>query len=459
MNPRRNLGTAETQQEDVRNAGSRLTPALQEAVCDELEMMLGSALFAQSNRCKGFLNYVVRETLAGRAGQLKERTIGVHVFDRALDYDTGDDSIVRVTANDVRKRISQYYQESQAAHRIQIDLPRGSYVPEFHLPLKKRGGKADERKRADGSGHIADALPDPSAPLPGSAPVSAPAFAGEPENQPDAHQTVASPPVPFFSRRSIRITAAFVLAASVLAATGLWRSRARASAPKLWEAFSHSSLPILICLGEHNIQEADASSAAAGPTIADVNIHSQMIPVDDASVIAALANQLGKRGIPFRLAGADQVSFTEFQRQPVILIGALDNKWTLRLTQGLRYRISVVFPSVPGGQPVASIVDVNKPGSSPWMVDFAAPLSDWRKDYAIVARVDDTTSGVPVLIEAGLGSAGSVAASQLLTSGALASSLKIDPHCAAKTSFEAVLETGLIDGKPGPPHILSLDCW
>src|SRR3954471_15877252 len=106
---------------------------IQTAVRAELDSILKAPIFAQSGRCKRFLSYVVLETLTGNAAELKERTIGINVFERANDYDTGDDSIVRVTANEVRKRIGQFYQESPQSHLVQIDLPRGSYVPEFRI--------------------------------------------------------------------------------------------------------------------------------------------------------------------------------------------------------------------------------------------------------------------------------------------------------------------------------------
>ena len=73
----------------------------QAAVRAELQAMLVTPIFVQSGRCKRFLNYIVEQTLSGHASQLKERTVGINVFERANDYDTGDDSIVRVTANEL----------------------------------------------------------------------------------------------------------------------------------------------------------------------------------------------------------------------------------------------------------------------------------------------------------------------------------------------------------------------
>lgn len=457
MNAKHHLDAPDALREEVRNAKcARYTQAMQEAVTGELETMLGSPLFAQSNRCKGFLSYVVQETLAGRADQLKERTIGVSVFDRAYDYDTGDDSIVRVTANDVRKRISQYYQESQASHKIQIDLPRGSYVPEFVLPQKKRGGKTDEKKRPE-SNEVSPSAQSDSLAADVESHGGSPAEM-EPASQPPS-QTDSAPARPMFQRRPMQVTAAILLVAAALGGIGIWRNRLHDSPPSLWDSFAHSSTAILICLGGHDIQDPSLLTKSGQPTVADVTIRKQMIPVEDASVIAALADELGKRGISFHLTDADQTSITDLQRQPVILVGGMDNKWTIIMTQGLRYRIAVTYPAGPDAPPTASIIETDKSGDSTWSVDFSAPVSAWKKDYAIVARVDDPTAGVPVLIEAGLGSAGSIAASELVTSDALATQLRDEPRCMAKTSFEAVVDTDIIEGKPGPPHLLRLECW
>ena len=75
----------------------------------ELQRILGSHVFRGSRRCCRFLEYSVQHVLQGNAqDELRERNIGVEVFQRPADYDTAEDAIVRVTANEVRKRLSQY---------------------------------------------------------------------------------------------------------------------------------------------------------------------------------------------------------------------------------------------------------------------------------------------------------------------------------------------------------------
>jgi hypothetical protein len=103
------------------------------AVLAELARILESHSFRGSRRCCRFLEYAVHQVLKGGAQEgLKERTIGIEALQRPPDYDTGEDAIVRVTANEVRKRLAQYYQEAGTAPDPMIALPPGSYATVFH---------------------------------------------------------------------------------------------------------------------------------------------------------------------------------------------------------------------------------------------------------------------------------------------------------------------------------------
>jgi len=430
---------------------------IQTAVRAELEMMLKAPHFAQSHRCKDFLSYVVLQTLSGSANHLKERTIGISVFGRATDYDTGDDSIVRVTANEVRKRIDQFYRESRVAHTMQIELPKGAYVPEFRIqPLQRV--KEIERDVAPDSSHQATVEGESGATSETPSLVVGSEVAAK-DQSPLA--LIGAHEEPRFRRGAV-----FALLLVLLLCVGatifmIWRDRTQQTGPQVWEAFLHSNTPVLICVDTHDLHLPNPASSSGGQKFVDLVLHKQIISLDDAAVISSMAAMLGKKGIPFRVVGAEQTSLTEFRRQPVILVGAIDNIWTIRLSQSLRYRIEVANPPGSGSdkEPIASIVDSQHAESAPWSVDLSIPFGAWKSDYAILARTDDTTTGVPVLIEAGLGNPGSVTASELITSGALERQLKSDPLCKGKANFEAVVGTAIIDTKPGPPHVLRLNCW
>ena len=78
---------------------------------DELETILASDFFRGSKRCQSFLRFVVEAALSGDGERLKERILGIELFDRDPAYDTGEDAIVRVKANEVRRRLAQYAQQ------------------------------------------------------------------------------------------------------------------------------------------------------------------------------------------------------------------------------------------------------------------------------------------------------------------------------------------------------------
>jgi hypothetical protein len=98
------------------------------AAIAELARILESPSFRGSKRCCRFLDYSVQHVIEGDSQEaLRERNIGIDVFQRPPDYDTAEDAIVRVTANEVRKRLAQYYQESREQANPVITLPPGSY--------------------------------------------------------------------------------------------------------------------------------------------------------------------------------------------------------------------------------------------------------------------------------------------------------------------------------------------
>ena len=102
-----------------------------------LKNVLGSHAFAGSKRAQDFLQLIVGHALDGQIDSLRERMIGAEMFGRPVDYDTGNDSVVRVKANEVRKKLAQYYLETEGKPAVSIELPIGHYVPRFHFePLE-----------------------------------------------------------------------------------------------------------------------------------------------------------------------------------------------------------------------------------------------------------------------------------------------------------------------------------
>jgi hypothetical protein len=107
------------------------------AVRSHLQEVLSSDAFMGGHRAQSFLQLVVEHALAGRTDRLRERMLGAEMFGRPIDYDTGNDAVVRVKASEVRRRLAQYYQSLATPPPLQIELPAGSYAPQFHwAPMK-----------------------------------------------------------------------------------------------------------------------------------------------------------------------------------------------------------------------------------------------------------------------------------------------------------------------------------
>lgn len=114
--------------------GEAVAESRQQEIREELARVLESSTFRTSKRCKEFLQYVVDQTVNGANGSLKERSIGVELFGLPHDYDTGQHTIVRVTASETRKKLAQFYQGEgggAANNALRIDLPPGSYAADF----------------------------------------------------------------------------------------------------------------------------------------------------------------------------------------------------------------------------------------------------------------------------------------------------------------------------------------
>ncbi len=102
-----------------------------DAVRHQMTRVLASADFDASDRNRRFLKYVVDETLEGRADRVKAYTIATTVFGRDASFDPQIDSIVRIEAGRLRRSLERYYLTAGAKDPVRIEIPRGSYVPDF----------------------------------------------------------------------------------------------------------------------------------------------------------------------------------------------------------------------------------------------------------------------------------------------------------------------------------------
>ena len=110
---------------------SELTWSLQDERWALLQRVAASAPFQKSNRLRELLLYLGERSLRQPDVPIREHEIGVGLFGRDPNYDTSQDTLVRVQASQLRKKLQQYFLEEGKDESILIDLPKGSYTLHF----------------------------------------------------------------------------------------------------------------------------------------------------------------------------------------------------------------------------------------------------------------------------------------------------------------------------------------
>ncbi|MGB7762605.1 MAG: hypothetical protein WBL61_22415 [Bryobacteraceae bacterium] len=390
-----------------------------EAIRQQLERMLANPLFKYSKRYPNLLRYVVEHTLEGRTGDLKERSLGVAVFGREPDYDTNVDPVVRATAGEIRKRIAQYYHEPGHTTEVRIDLSPRSYIPEFEMP----------------------------------SPVQPAAVVTVPQAAPAAT-------IPW---RMLAIAAAITL----LAAAIVWlRPWARQSdLDRFWKPVLDSSNTVLLCMGQREflgsspepgqVAVSDLPAVSSEPiTLFQLYyLGSQNLSLPDVSTIGRLTGLLQAKGKTFHIRGQLSTDFADLRDGPVVLVGAFDNDWTMRLTGPMRF-------SFERDHDTFWIQDRQNPAKQDRTVNYRTPYLSLTEDYALISRTLDPTTGRMVVVVGGLTGYGTIAASELLTDPAyLEAMAKGAPRGWERKNIQLVVATKVIHGASGPPRILERHFW
>jgi hypothetical protein len=398
-----------------------------DAILLQVGRIVDNAPFRRSPRCQEFLKYIIEQTIKGRLDLLKERAIGLTLFGRSADYETGVDSIVRVRANDVRKRLAQFYLE-YADQPVEIQLPVGSYVPEIHF-----------RKAAP-----AEVLP----------PVDSASQTGVPQR---------------WQRLIWGLIAMCLLGAGgYLAGIAIphrtpldefWSPVASSGqTPLIW-----SSAGSFLRLESEILEQLRESKGDA----MDLHIRSGRVRILDRYVspgnlysivsISQLLTKMG-RAPDYRLSG--EITIAEQSNRPLILLGIYSNPWTMELNRDWRFRFSAESPH--------EIVDTRHPGRS-WRPREAADKGDTKaglnygnvtQDYALITRMFRPGSRQVVITAGGLIHFGTQAAAEFLTNPVYWNEAVAKfPKDWPSRNLQLVIETRVVNQTPNPPKLVEVYCW
>jgi hypothetical protein len=101
--------------------------------CEALvQRIVLSQVFQKATKLQEFLSYICDCYLRhGATHEVKEQQIGVNVYHRQPDYNMSGDSIVRVQARELRKKLALYFETEGKHEPIAIVIPKGGYLPTF----------------------------------------------------------------------------------------------------------------------------------------------------------------------------------------------------------------------------------------------------------------------------------------------------------------------------------------
>lgn len=435
------------------------------AILSELDAISSSPVFQTSKRCKQFLSYVVQHRLEGNHERLKERTIGVELFDRPVGYSTGDDPVVRVQAGEVRRRLEQYYHGRTGPSKVSIELHVGSYVPEFKWA---QPALVQEVAASESSSPAAEINETPQV-SPDRWPVSI-------HGSGKGEKTISRR-----NRRILWVSVPIGLALLALLAL-LGGSAFRTKAPQsvleqFWAPAFATAEPVLICMAKpavyrpsvklyqrHSNEPDKYSNLFERLTqVPDLQPNDKMVWSDmeeypdyglaagDVYAAIQLSGLLGRIGKKNQLRIGDGYSFADLRNFPAIVIGAFNNRWTMQMTSNLHF----AFADEDG----QSIIREQGPSGRRW---FAIPgvNGTGREDFAVVTRLLDSKTGKFVVAVAGIQSYGTAAAGELISNpDYLEKALRAAPSDWSRRNLQIVLETTVTDAVSGPPQVVAIYAW
>lgn len=97
----------------------------------ELKAILESSEFTRAPAMAKLLSYLCEKTFEGKVHEIKEFSIATEVYGRNQHFGEKRDSVVRVEVSRLRKRLVNYYENEGFDHSLRIQIPPGTYQPEF----------------------------------------------------------------------------------------------------------------------------------------------------------------------------------------------------------------------------------------------------------------------------------------------------------------------------------------
>jgi hypothetical protein len=397
----------------------------EKTVREVLREILSDALFSKSRRYTGLLEHVVLNTLAGNVAALKERSVGTEVFGRAEDYDMANDPVVRTAAVEVRKRLAQYF-STHPECPVRIELPPGGYAAVFQFPAR-----SEPHEIVSPLGKPFEVVP----PRLESAAVSA-------ESASRARLS-----------RSAWVYSIAAVALIAVAGIGYWNYYQSQSKRDFWEPVLKKDQPTVIVVGKTDMPSTGQQH------LQPWTVGRTYLALDDVMTVAQMCSVLRDHRDDCNFASASASTLESLRGKSLILIGAFNNEWTLRLLAPYRYQIQM-NPSNTDPQRVRTIVDHRSSGDTQLAGMGEDQSVELGRDYAVIARFHSDITESMVVVIAGLGPEGTDGARQFMASSAnLKQILSRAPRDWDGVNLEAVLQVDIVHGSPSHEEVVATNFW
>ena len=140
-------------------------------------------------------------------------------------------------------------------------------------------------------------------------------------------------------------------------------------------------------------------------------VGSQNVALTDVMTLGRLTGFLQGKGKAFHIRGESSTTFEDLRDGPVVLIGAFNNDWSMRLMGPRRF-------SFERDGDTFWIKDGQNPSDKRHAVNYAMPYLKLTEDFALVSRMLDPVTERMVVLAGGLTGYGTVAAGEFLSNPA-----------------------------------------
>ena len=259
-----------------------------------------------------------------------------------------------------------------------------------------------------------------------------------------------------------------VLAAiAAVVASGVWFrvSSSRSALDTLWAPVLESPNPALLCVGQRPFVGFSATEPKSSPArdqpVASAQttlfqlyyLGSQNAAMPDVITMGALAGLLQAKGKPYHIRGESSTTFEDVRAGPVVLIGAFNNDWSLRLTGPRRFTFDRDGDTF-------WIKDQQNPSDRSHAVNYALPYLELTEDYALISRILEPVTERMVMLAGGLTGYGTIAAGEFLTHPTYMEAIQARaPRNWQHKNVQILISTKVINGKSGPPKVVTAQFW